>query len=170
MAKDAFRDEAGARSYRRIVPNGPWPLADLLLSVVSADGGQARRALTPLAGLASSSGVVPRSLVCLGSQVHRSREHHRGGLDLELELKRMGDYRPWARCPAAPWSARPCMVRHRRSSPRPELSGAYGTCAPSNRPLQPSHSAVTPLACATGAPAGGRLNGGVRLPYERGLR
>ncbi len=33
---------------------------------------------------------------------------------------------------------------------------------PSNRPLQPPHTAVTPLACATGAPAGGRLNGGVR--------
>ena len=29
-------------------------------------------------------------------------------------------------------------------------------------PLQPSHSAVTPLAYATGAATGGRLNGGVR--------
>ena len=28
----------------------------------------------------------------------------------------------------------------------------------SNQRLQPPHSAVTPLACATGAPAGGRLN------------
>jgi len=31
-----------------------------------------------------------------------------------------------------------------------------------NQPLQPPHSAVTRLACATRAPAGGRLNGGVR--------
>jgi hypothetical protein len=29
-------------------------------------------------------------------------------------------------------------------------------------PLQPTHAAVTRLACATRAPAGGRLNGGVR--------
>ena len=36
-----------------------------------------------------------------------------------------------------------------------------------NRPLQPPHSAVTPLACATGAPAGGRLNGGVSQQVER---
>ena len=34
--------------------------------------------------------------------------------------------------------------------------------APSNMPLQPPHSAVTSLACASAAPAGGRLNGGVR--------
>jgi len=33
---------------------------------------------------------------------------------------------------------------------------------PSNRRLQPPHTAVTPLACATGAPAGGRLNRSVR--------
>ena len=32
-----------------------------------------------------------------------------------------------------------------------------------NQPLQPSHSAVTRLARASRAPAGGRLNGGVRL-------
>ena len=36
-----------------------------------------------------------------------------------------------------------------------------------NRPLQPPHSAVRPLACATGAPAGGLLNGGVRWRPER---
>ena len=31
-----------------------------------------------------------------------------------------------------------------------------------NQPLQPTHSAVTPRAGARVAPAGGRLNGGVR--------
>jgi hypothetical protein len=31
-----------------------------------------------------------------------------------------------------------------------------------NQPLQPSHTAVTPRAGARVAPAGGRLNGGVR--------
>ncbi len=31
-----------------------------------------------------------------------------------------------------------------------------------NMPLQPPHTAVTPLACATGAPAGRRLKRGVR--------
>ncbi len=35
-----------------------------------------------------------------------------------------------------------------------------------NQPLQPSHSAVTRLAWASRAPAGGRLNGGVRQPEE----
>ena len=35
-----------------------------------------------------------------------------------------------------------------------------------NQPLQPSHSAVTPRAGDRVAPAGGRLNGGVRHPWE----
>ncbi len=35
-----------------------------------------------------------------------------------------------------------------------------------NQPLQPSHTAVTPLACATGAPTGGRLNGSVRQQHD----
>ena len=39
--------------------------------------------------------------------------------------------------------------------------------SPPNRPLRLPHSAVTPLACATGAPAGGRLNGGVRWHDHR---
>ena len=38
----------------------------------------------------------------------------------------------------------------------------YRPCATPNKPLQPPHTAVTPLVYATGAPAGGRLNGGVR--------
>ena len=42
------------------------------------------------------------------------------------------------------------------------LSGMSVRSLPSNKPLQPPHSAVTRLACATRAPAGGRLNGGVR--------
>jgi hypothetical protein len=32
-----------------------------------------------------------------------------------------------------------------------------------SRTLQPTHSAVNPFACATGARVGGRLNGGVGL-------
>ena len=36
------------------------------------------------------------------------------------------------------------------------------TSEPPNQPLQPTHSAVARLASATRAPAGGRLNGGVR--------
>ena len=43
------------------------------------------------------------------------------------------------------------------------LSGAGSCgCPLPNKPLQPSHSAVTRLARASRAPAGGRLNGGVR--------
>ena len=46
-----------------------------------------------------------------------------------------------------------------RSSPRP----ANWWAMPSpNKPLQPPHTAVTPRAGARVAPAGGRLNGGVR--------
>ena len=37
---------------------------------------------------------------------------------------------------------------------------------PPNQPLQPPHTAVTPRAEARVAPAGGRLNGGVRLLNE----
>ena len=40
----------------------------------------------------------------------------------------------------------------------------------SNQRLQPPHSAVTPLAEASVAPAGGRLNGGVRHPGARTVR
>jgi hypothetical protein len=36
--------------------------------------------------------------------------------------------------------------------------------------LQPPHSAVTPLACATGAPAGGRLNASVSGERTAGLK
>jgi hypothetical protein len=32
-----------------------------------------------------------------------------------------------------------------------------------NQRLQPTHTAVTPVACATVAPAGGRLKRGVRV-------
>ena len=41
------------------------------------------------------------------------------------------------------------------------------TIARPTQPLQPTHSAVTRLACATRAPAGGRLNGGVSQTERR---
>lgn len=48
-------------------------------------------------------------------------------------------------------------THHRQRQGSPVIAGT----AP-NQPLQPLHSAVTPLTCATGAPGGGRLNGGAR--------